>query len=147
MAASRGAADSHSERFVTVSILGRQARVPSGEPLLRGFQQLCLEGVSRGRFCWNHECGSSKLYFRLPGEATEQKARACRYQPVEGMEITQLSAELKHALRSFLEHTPPTPSPDTGREGGTAASGTPGPAGEHPPEDEDPFPEIHFKGD
>jgi hypothetical protein len=116
---------------VTVSILGRQARVPSGEPLLRGFQQLCPGGVSRGRFCWNHECGSSKFYFRLPGEATEQKARACRYQPVEGMKITQLSAELKHALRSFLEAGPPASGPDPGS----------------PEDGDDPFPEIRFKDD
>lgn len=90
------------DRFVQIFILGQPAEVPENNTLLRCFQYLCPEGVACGRFCWNHECGNSKFYYRLPGESVENKARACRFRVVEGMQITVLSAELKYALREFL---------------------------------------------
>jgi hypothetical protein len=121
------------ERLVPIRILGREASVPADNPLLRGFQYLCPERVAHGRFCWNHECGNSKFYYRLPGEPHERKARACRFEPVEGMEITRLSPELKHVLREFLDERAPQPPDPAG--GGRSA------------DEEDPFPEIRFKPD
>lgn len=91
------------ERLVPITILGHPAEVPENNPLLRGFAHLCPEGVTGGRFCWKHECASSKFYYRLPGETEERKARACRFIVVPGMEITVLSAELKFALKKFLQ--------------------------------------------
>jgi hypothetical protein len=121
------------ERLVPIRILGCDASVPADNPLLRGFQYLCPDAVAHGRFCWNHECGNSKFYYRLPGEAQERKARACRFEPVENMEITRLSPELKHVLRAFLEARAVAASPLSPDAG--------------PGEEEDPFPEIRFKGD
>jgi hypothetical protein len=89
-------------RLVEIRVLGRPLRVPENNALLRGFRFLCPEAVSRGKFCWNRECGNSKFYYRLPGDPEERKARACHFVVVEGMEITGLSAELRWVLRSVL---------------------------------------------
>lgn len=123
-------------REVSIRVLGIELRVPAGQPLLRGFQRLCPEAVSRGRFCWNHECGSSKFYYRLPGQGIEQKARACRFEPVDGMEVTQVSAELRHALRELLGDagTARTAAMLDGEASGAEAG-----------DEDDPFPEIRFK--
>ncbi len=91
------------QRLVPISILGKPAEVPENNRLLRCFAYLCPDGVAGGRFCWKHECASSKFYYRLQGEEEERKARACRFIVVPGMEITVLSAELKFALKKFLQ--------------------------------------------
>ena len=83
-------------------MLGTPLEVASGIPLLDAFEMLCPDTVPGGRFCRNHECGNSKFYYRRPGEELEQKARACRFEAVEGLEITVLSAELKWALQSLI---------------------------------------------
>ena len=87
---------------VKIVVLGTALEVASGVPLLDAFERLCPDTVPGGRFCRKHECGNSKFYYRRPGEELEQKARACRFEAVEGMEITVLSAELKWALKALL---------------------------------------------
>lgn len=125
------------DRTVRIYVLGRPADVPENNPLLRGFQTLCPERVSRGRFCWNHECGNSKFYYRFPGETLERKARACRLEPVEGMEVTRLSPELQYVLAPFLSSTPPAEE----SSGFVQSDGVP------PNVEDDPFPEIRFKNE
>jgi hypothetical protein len=90
-------------RLVRIHVLGRTVEIPENNTLLRGFQFLCPTTVPYGKFCWNNECGNSKFYYRLPGDPVERKARACWFIPVEGMEITVLSAELKYVLREVLK--------------------------------------------
>jgi hypothetical protein len=105
MKSSRGPLAPH-ERLVRITILGRPADVPDSNALLRCFQYLAPDTVPYGRFCWNHECGNSKFWYRLPNDPQERKARACRFRVVEGMEITHMSAELKWALRAYLADVP-----------------------------------------
>lgn len=93
-------------RLVPIFILGRRALVPENNELLRCFGYLFPGQLAAGRFCWNHECGNSKFYYRLPGQEEEHKARACRFVVREGMRITVLSAELKHVLRELLQRPP-----------------------------------------
>lgn len=127
------------DRTVRIYVLGRPADVPENNPLLRGFQTLCCERVSHGRFCWNHECGNSKFYYRFPGETLERKARACRLEPVEGMQIIRLSPELQYVLAPFLSKTPVI-------EGSSASAPSQG-EGVPPEVEDDPFPEIRFKNE
>jgi hypothetical protein len=93
-------------RLLKIVVLGRTIEVPENNPLLRGFQHNCPETVPYGKFCWNNECGNSKFYYRLPGDPVEHKSRACQFIPVEGMQITVLSAELKWVLRKLLQRPP-----------------------------------------
>jgi hypothetical protein len=116
-------------RTVALTVLGRRVDLPENSTLLRGFEQLWPKAVSYGKFCWNHECGNSKVWFRLRGETHERRARACRLVAVEGMEITQVSAELRHTLRELLARPPDEPP---GEE-------------RSPAEDTDPFPEPAFR--
>lgn len=87
---------------VRIRILGEPFEVPAGLSLLRGFQFLSPVEVSRGRFCWNAECGSSSFGYRMPGDAADREGRACRVIAVEGMSVTRLSPELTWALRAVL---------------------------------------------
>lgn len=91
------------ERLLEIRVLGRRLALPENNTLLRGFSWLDPERIACGKFCWNGECNNSKLFFRLPGETVERKARACRYPVREGMEITMITPELKWALRHLLE--------------------------------------------
>ncbi len=95
------------DKLIRITILGRPAEVPENNTLLRCFQFLAPETIPCGRFCWNNECGNSKFYYKRPDDPRERKSRACCFRKVkEGLEITVLSAELKFALRSFLNSTP-----------------------------------------
>jgi hypothetical protein len=91
------------ERLLEIKVLGRRLALPENNTLLRGFSWLDPGRVACGKFCWNGECNNSKLFFRLPGESVERKARACRYPVREGMEITVITPELRWALRHLLE--------------------------------------------
>jgi hypothetical protein len=105
--------------LVPIVVLDRPASVPRSRCLLDGFAFLCPDTVPHGKFCRNHECGNSKFYYRLPGDPVERKARACRFVPVPGMEITVLSAELKAVLAPFLGGVAPAlddRSPDVDEE-------------------------------
>ena len=100
--ARRRSADAAAGPPVGIVVLGQRLEVATGVPLLDAFARLSPDTVPGGRFCRKHECGNSKFYYRLPGESVEQKARACRFEAVEDMEITVLSAELKWALKGVL---------------------------------------------
>jgi len=93
-------------RLMKIRLLGRETEVPENNTLLRCFQYLCPETIPYGRFCWNNECGSSGFDYQLPGDPETLKARACLFQPVEGLDITDVSGELRYALRTFLEANP-----------------------------------------
>lgn len=112
------------ERLIEIRILGRAVSLPANNTLLRGLSYLYPEEVACGKFCWNAECNNSKFYFRLPGEDFERKARMCRYEVREGMEITVLSAELKYVLRRLLRQesgrADPVPLPGASGRGGKA---------------------------
>ncbi len=86
------------KKTIRILVLGRELEIPENNTLLRCFQHLFPETVSRGRFCWNDECGNSEFRFRMPGDETVRVERACRFVPPEGIEIVELSPELKQVL-------------------------------------------------
>lgn len=110
-------------RFLRISVLGRSVEVPENNALLRGLQSAFPDPISRGRFCWNNECGNCKVYYRLPGDPADRKARGCCLVVQEEMALTQLSAELKFALRGILSREPDVPT-------ATLSEGTAGAGGE-----------------
>ncbi|MCU0253352.1 MAG: hypothetical protein MUE47_02320 [Acidobacteria bacterium] len=118
-------------RFLKISVVGRTVQVPDNNTLLRGLQSVAPDGISRGRFCWNNECGNCRVYYRLPGDAADRKARGCCLVATDEMALTDLSTELKFALREVLKREPDAPLPEA-------------PA---PEPEEDPMPVPTFRGD
>ncbi len=104
------------ERMLEIRLLSRDTKIPSNNSLLRCFQYLCPEHVAYGRFCWNNECGNSRFSYLLPGDDETYEARACIFEPVDKMEITELSGELRYALRSFFSAHPSPKDARTGEE-------------------------------
>ena len=90
------------DRMIRITLLGREIEVPENNLLLRCLQHLLPETVPYGRFCWNDECGNSEFRYRLPGESEIRVERACRFVPVEGMEITAVSDQLRQVLAPLL---------------------------------------------
>jgi len=88
-------------RLVKIKILSREVEVPENNVLLRCFQYLAPEPVSYGRFCWNEDCQYCRVVFDL-GEGTPSRAAiSCKLMVEEGMRISEVSAEIKHCLRSL----------------------------------------------
>ena len=84
--------------MIRIKLLGRELEIPENNTLLRCLQYLFPETVSYGKFCWNDECGNSEFHYRLPADTEIHVERACRFVPPEGMEIIELSPELKQVL-------------------------------------------------
>jgi hypothetical protein len=88
-------------RLVAIEICGRPAEVPENNTVLRGFQYLAPLPVSYGRFCWNQDCQYCRVTYDL-GEGTASRAAlACKLEVVEGMRITEVTAELRYCLRDL----------------------------------------------
>jgi len=86
------------EKMIRIKVLGTDLTIPENNTLLRCFQHLYPETVSYGKFCWNDECGNSEFRYRLPSDLQVRVERACRFVPTEGIEIVELSTELKEVL-------------------------------------------------
>lgn len=99
-------------RFLKLSVVGRTVEVPDNNTLLRGLQSVAPDGISRGRFCWNNECGNCRVYYRLPGDTADRKGRGCCLVVKDEMTLTSLSTELKFALREVLKREPDSPLPE-----------------------------------
>lgn len=92
------------ERLVTVTILGKEFEVPEKNIVLRCFQYLSPDTIPYGRFCWNQECQTCRVSFRIPGEQdTPRQVLTCKIIVREGMEITELSPELTWNLKRTLK--------------------------------------------
>jgi hypothetical protein len=108
-------------RLVRIKILAREVEVPENNVLLRCFQYLAPEPVSYGRFCWNEDCQYCRVVFDR-GEGTQSRsAISCKLMVEEGMQISEVSAEIKYCLRSLnLTGEPrkaPTPKDAKAHEG------------------------------
>lgn len=99
-------------RLVRVSVVGRTVEVPDNNTLLRGLQSVAPDGISRGRFCWNNECGNCRVFYRLPGDTADRKGRGCCLVVKDEIALTTLSTELKFALREVLQREPDGPLPE-----------------------------------
>jgi len=89
-------------RLVKITILGREFEVPENNHLLRCFQYLATEHVSYGRFCWNQDCQYCRVTCQLPDDDDSREMLACKFIVMPGMEVTELSQELKWCLRTKL---------------------------------------------
>lgn len=99
------------ERLVEISIMGKTCKVPEKNTCLRAFQFVSPETIPYGRFCWNQECQLCRVVFSMSKQPgfTPRGVMACKLLVADGMEITELSDELKWTLMGVLK--PPEPRP------------------------------------
>jgi hypothetical protein len=90
------------EKLVGITLLGKKVQVPERNSLLRCFQFLSPETIPYGRFCWNQECQYCRVSCQLPDDDEPREMLACKFIVMPGMEVTELSQELKWCLRSKL---------------------------------------------
>src|ERR1700752_612419 len=82
--------------------LRQNFQVPERNSLLRCFQFISPETIPYGRFCWNQDCQYCRVSCQLPDDDEPQEMLSCKFIVMQGMDITELSMELKWCLRSKL---------------------------------------------
>lgn len=99
------------ERLVEIKIMGKTFKVPEKNTVLRVFQYVSPETIPYGRFCWNQECQLCKIGYRTRGQADAQTRQvlACKLIVADGLEIGELSDELKWTLAGVLKPAEPRP--------------------------------------
>ncbi len=99
------------EKLVEITIGGKKFKVPEKNTCLRAFQYVSPETIPYGRFCWNQECQLCRVSYSMPNQpdAGPRPVLACKILVAEGMEIGDLSDELKWTLAGVLK--PPEPRP------------------------------------
>src|SRR4051812_9524019 len=90
------------EKLVEITIHGKKFHVPERNSLLRCFQFISPETIPYGRFCWNQECQYCRVSCQLPDDDESREMLSCKFIVMPGMEVTELSQELKWCLRSKL---------------------------------------------
>jgi hypothetical protein len=90
------------EKLVEITLLGKKFQVPERNSLLRCFQFISPETIPYGRFCWNQDCQYCRVTCQLPDDDESREMLACKFIVMPGMEISELSQELKWCLRSKL---------------------------------------------
>ena len=93
------------ERLVEIAILGKKFSVPEKNTFLRAFQFISPGTIPYGRFCWNQECQLCRIGCRSSSHA-DPKSRsvlACKLLVADGLEVTELSDELKWTLTGILK--------------------------------------------
>jgi hypothetical protein len=91
------------ERLVRIVVTGCELEVPENNVLLRGFQYLEPEKLPFGPWCWNGECGYDRIRWRRRGETESQVGLACQICVEDGIEILELTPELRRVLRPVLD--------------------------------------------
>lgn len=99
------------EKLVEVSIQGKKFKVPEKNTCLRAFQYVSPETIPNGRFCWNQECQLCRVLYSCRTRRTPppRPVLACKILVADGMEISDLSDELRWTLAGVLK--PPEPAP------------------------------------
>jgi hypothetical protein len=92
----------HFERLVEIKVLGKPFQVPEKNTVLRCFQYLSPETIPYGRFCWNQECQYCRIVAKLPDDDRAREMLGCKFLVSSGLEIEDLSDELKLCLRALL---------------------------------------------
>src|SRR5580700_1071142 len=90
------------ERLVEIKILGKTFEVPEKNTILRCFQYISPETIPYGRFCWNQDCQYCKVVGKLSDEDKSHDLLSCKFLVSAGMEITEISPELKYCLQNKL---------------------------------------------
>jgi hypothetical protein len=93
------------EKLVEISILGKTFRVPEKNTCLRCFQYVSPETIPYGRFCWNQECQLCRIAYVVRGspDPAPRSVLACKLLASDGIEIVELSDELKWTLAGVLK--------------------------------------------
>ena len=99
------------ERLVEISIMGKKFKVPEKNTFLRAFQFVSPETIPYGRFCWNQECQLCRIGCRSTAQAGAQPRHllACKVLVADGLEVTELSDELKWTLAGIIKPTEARP--------------------------------------
>jgi hypothetical protein len=90
------------ERLVEIKILGKTFEVPEKNTILRCFQYISPETIPYGRFCWNQDCQYCRVVGKLVDDAQAREMLSCKFLVSAGMEITEISPELKFCLQRKL---------------------------------------------
>ena len=90
------------ERLVQIKILGKTFQVPEKNTILRCFQYISPKTIPYGRFCWNQDCQYCRVVGKLVDDDQPHELLSCKFLVSAGMEITEISPELKYCLRNKL---------------------------------------------
>jgi hypothetical protein len=90
------------ERLVEIKIMGKAFQVPEKNTILRCFQYISPETIPYGRFCWNQDCQYCRVVGKLTDEDHAHELLSCKFLVSAGMEITEISPELKYCLQNKL---------------------------------------------
>jgi len=90
------------EKLVDITIFGKKFQVPERNSLLRCFQFISPETIPYGRFCWNQDCQYCRVTCQLPDDDESREMLSCKFIVMPGMEISEMSQELKWCLRAKL---------------------------------------------
>ncbi|MGD0697119.1 MAG: hypothetical protein ABSB82_20055 [Terriglobia bacterium] len=93
------------EKLIEITILGKKFQVPEKNICLRAFQFVSPETIPYGRFCWNQECQLCRVVYTMEGQegSVPRPILACKVIVGNGMQIVELSDELKWCLSAVLE--------------------------------------------
>jgi NADH dehydrogenase/NADH:ubiquinone oxidoreductase subunit G len=99
------------ERLVEITVAGKKFKVPEKNTCLRAFQFISPETIPYGRFCWNQECQLCRVVYRIENQAESapRPVLACKALVADGMDISELSDELKWTLAGVLKPSKPRP--------------------------------------
>jgi hypothetical protein len=98
------------EKLIEITILGKKFQVPERNSLLRCFQFISPETIPYGRFCWNQDCQYCRVSCQLPDDDEAREMISCKFIVMPGMEVNELSQELKWCLRAKLPADTAVPS-------------------------------------
>jgi len=98
------------EKLVEITVFGKKFQVPERNSLLRCFQFISPETIPYGRFCWNQDCQYCRVTCQLPDEDEPHEMLSCKFIVMPGMEIMEISQELKWCLRAKLPADTPVSS-------------------------------------
>ena len=101
------------QKLVEITVCGRKFAVPENNFLLRAFQFLCPDTIPYGRYCWNEECQYCRVTVTRADGRKVQQALSCKLMVEEGLEVHELSAELKWNLSRLLGTSDEAPPDDT----------------------------------
>ncbi len=99
------------EKLVEITILGKKFKVPEKNICLRAFQFVSPETIPYGRFCWNQECQLCRVSYTMANQpdVPPRPILACKVLAADGMQIVELSDELKWTLSGVLKASEPRP--------------------------------------
>lgn len=89
------------DRLVEIEICGRRCDVPENNSLLRCFQYLSIESVSRGDLCWNGDCLNCQVWLERE-DGKEKGVISCRTKVAEGMRIVRMTKEIEELIEDKL---------------------------------------------